>query len=182
MRPAVKEKTISAAPDFRAYSVAQQLEGAWTVRFDPKWGGPAAVIFDTLSDWTKHPDEGIKFYSGKATYHKSFDLEERYKAATRLWIALGIVKNIASVRLNGKEHGIVWTSPWIVEITGAVKEKGNELEIGIVNLWPNRLIGDAALPPEKRMTRTNIELKKEARLTPSGLLGPVKIILESKME
>ena len=55
------------------------------------------------------------------------------------------------------------TAPWQVEITRAVKPADNVLEIDVVNLWPNRLIGDAALPPEKRFTRTNIPLKKNAR-------------------
>ncbi len=58
----------------------------------------------------------------------------------------------------------------------AAKPADNLLEIDVVNLWPNRLIGDAALPPEKRFTRTNIPLKKSARLLSSGLLGPVTIV------
>lgn len=62
------------------------------------------------------------------------------------------------------------------EITRAVKPADNVMEIGVVNLWPNRLIGDGALPPEKRFTRTNIPLKKNARLLSSGLLGPVTIL------
>jgi len=56
-----------------------------------------------------------------------------------------------------------------------LKQSGNVLEIVVVNCWPNRLIGDAALPPEKRLTRTNITFKKDAPLMPSGLLGPVMI-------
>ncbi|HEY4150668.1 MAG TPA: glycosyl hydrolase, partial [Chitinophagaceae bacterium] len=174
-RPAASKKGTEQSTGFRSYTAVQQLEGAWMVQFDPKWGGPASVLFDTLSDWTMHLDERIKFYSGKATYRKQFDLETHYPVETRLWIDLGLVKNIASVRLNGKDLGIVWTSPWRVEITGVAKEKGNQLEIDIVNLWPNRLIGDAALPPEKRITRTNIALKNDASLLPSGLLGPVVV-------
>jgi len=46
----------------------------------------------------------------------------------------------------------------------------------VINLWPNRLIGDAALPPEKRLTNTNIVFKSDAPLLPSGLLGPVTLI------
>jgi hypothetical protein len=69
----------------------------------------------------------------------------------------------------------VWTSPWQVDITGTVKEKDNQLEIDIINCWPNRLIRDAALPPEQRLTHTNIEIKKDSPLLPSGLLGPVLI-------
>ena len=81
-----------------------------------------------------------------------------------------------AVRLNGKNLGVVWTAPCRVEITDAVQPKGNRLEIDVVNLWPNRLIGDAALPPEKRRTKTNVtSFKKRVPLLPSGLLGPVTL-------
>jgi hypothetical protein len=64
-----------------------------------------------------------------------------------------------------------------VEISGAVKPKDNMLEIRVTNLWPNRLIGDAALPSEKRLTRTNVNsFKKDDALLPSGLIGPVQIM------
>ncbi len=56
-----------------------------------------------------------------------------------------------------------------------VEQAGNLLEIEVTNLWPNRLIGDAALEPEKRLTKTNIVFKKDAPLLSSGLLGPVII-------
>ena len=172
---AKQTKEPAATPDFPNYTTLQQLEGAWTVQFDPKWGGPASVIFDALTDWTQRPEDGIKYYSGKATYQKQFDLEAHNASGGRLWLDLGLVKNIASVWLNGKNLGIVWTSPWSVDITAAVKQKGNQLEIDVINLWPNRLTGDAALPPAQRLTHTNIEIKKDAPLLPSGLLGPVAI-------
>jgi hypothetical protein len=87
---------------------------------------------------------------------------------------------VAEVRLNGKKLGVVWTAPWRVEVTGAIKPGANELEIEIVNLWPNRLIGDAQLPKEKRLTRTNVKKfdKPGLPLRPSGLLGPVRLLAE----
>ena len=45
-----------------------EIAGPWTVRFDPNWGGPARVQFPQLVSWTQRPEEGIKFYSGTATY------------------------------------------------------------------------------------------------------------------
>jgi hypothetical protein len=92
---------------------------------------------------------------------------------------LNRVQNIAQVRLNGHDLGVVWTAPWQVEITKAVKAEGNKLEIDVVNLWPNRLIGDAALPPAERLTKTNVEKfnkPKHQKLLPSGLLAPVRIM------
>ena len=58
--------------------------------------------------------------------------------------------------MNGKDLGVLWTRPFRVEITGAVQPAGNLLEILVTNLWPNRLIGDAALPAEQRLTRTHV--------------------------
>jgi hypothetical protein len=161
--------------DTSALASIQEIRGSWTVNFDPAWGGPEKVVFPKLEDWSAHSDKRIRYYSGKAVYTIKFDLDQRYGEKQALFLDLGIVKNIAEVTLNGKELGIVWTSPWRVEITEAVKETGNELEIEVINLWPNRLIGDAALPPEKRLTNTNIEFKADTPLLPSGLLGPVVI-------
>ncbi|MES1160620.1 MAG: glycosylhydrolase-like jelly roll fold domain-containing protein, partial [Bacteroidota bacterium] len=153
------------------------LHGPWTVRFDEQWGGPASAIFDELTDWTLRPEEGIRYYSGAAVYSKRFDFGQDGRGHVgRLLLHLGVVKNIASVRLNGKDLGVVWTEPWAVEVTGALREMDNLLEITVVNLWPNRLIGDAGLPEEGRVTRTNIGVyKKDSPLLASGLLGPVTI-------
>jgi hypothetical protein len=73
----------------------------------------------------------------------------------------------------------VWTAPWNVDITRAVLSTGNNLEIEVVNLWPNRLIGDARLPEAKRLTTTNVKkFKPDSPLLPSGLLGPVALVAE----
>jgi len=153
----------------------QEIVGPWTVKFETAWGGPETVQFNALHDWTAHPDERIRYYSGKAVYITSFDLYEKPDQASGLFLDLGVVKNIARVKLNGNDLGILWTSPWRVDISNAVKAGHNKLEIELINLWPNRLIGDAALPPEKRLTNTNIVFKSDAPLLPSGLLGPVTV-------
>jgi hypothetical protein len=171
----------------------QTLTGPWEVNFDPKWGGPANVKFDELSDWTKVKNEGIKYYSGKAVYHKKFDLVEA--SVGTLYLDLGNVKNMARVTLNGKDLGIIWTAPWRVDISGTVRTKNNDLKIEVINLWPNRLIGDEKKPydgivddkwPEwllKGKPRTSgrytftstTQYKANSPLLPSGLIGPVTI-------
>lgn len=150
----------------------KELAGSWTVEFDPEWGGPSSIEFPVLQDWSKHPDERVKYYSGKALYHKTFRTDSLDK---RLFLDLGLVSGIADVTLNGKKLGIVWTAPWQIDLSPAVKKGVNKLEIEVINLWPNRLIGDAALPPEKRLTHTNIIFKSSDKLLPSGLMGPVII-------
>jgi hypothetical protein len=163
-----------------ALAPATTVAGPWTVRFDPKWGGPASVQFPELVDWTNRSEDGIKYYSGTATYSNGFRLNAR--RGQRVFLDLGEVKDVAEVRLNGKKIGIAWTRPYRVEITSAVHDGENNLEIDVVNLWPNRMIGDGPLPPEKRFTVTNIPdyyEHKPQTLLPSGLLGPVSVLVGS---
>ncbi|MCX6907436.1 MAG: glycosyl hydrolase, partial [Verrucomicrobia bacterium] len=150
--------------------------GPWEVQFDPKWGGPAKpVTFDKLEDWSKHSDPGIRYYSGTATYRTTFEFKIQ-NSKSKTYLDLGVVKNLARVRLNGRDLGVVWCAPWRVEISGAVKERDNCLEITVANLWPNRLIGDQSLPLEKRFTWTTWNpFKQDALLLESGLLGPVTL-------
>jgi hypothetical protein len=110
-------------------------------------------------------------------------------AGQRCYLDLGTVKDTARVRLNGKDLGVVWCPPWRAEITGAAKPGENALEIEVVNLWPNRLIGDSKLPDGQRRTRTGLKINivdtrepvaalvgwLSKDLLPSGLLGPLTL-------
>jgi hypothetical protein len=95
-----------------------------------------------------------------------------------LYLSLGVVNNVAVVRLNGKNLGVVWCAPWQVEISDAAVAGENHLEIDVVNLWPNRLKGDENLPDEKRFTKVWISgnRKGDYTLLPSGLMGPVEVL------
>jgi hypothetical protein len=167
----------NTAANFPELKQVKELTGAWNVAFDTKWGGPDMVAFATLQDWSKHTDDRIKYFSGKAVYTKKFEADANTNKP--VYLDLGVVKNIADVTLNGKHLGIVWTAPWRIDISPALKAGHNDLKIEIINLWPNRLIGDAALPENKRLTNTNISYKKDAPLLPSGLLGPVTVMAEA---
>lgn len=176
--------------NFPKLSPILELGDSWKVVFDPEWGGPGEVAFPTLSNWINHSEEGIKYYSGKATYRKSFNLNEvnegvKTESGTgkRLFLDLGNVQDVAEVRLNGKKLGILWCAPWRVEITWPIKSTGNLLEIDVINLWANRVIGDLNLPKEKRFTKTHDGfrfdmIRGSTPLLNSGLLGPVKIMKE----
>jgi hypothetical protein len=192
--------------NFRRVLETGQLDGPWEVAFDPKWNGPERIIFESLEDWSRRPEENIKYYSGSATYRKTFEMPgaPNADASARVWLDLGTVKNIARVRLNGTDLGVVWCAPWRVEITRAVKPKGNRLEIIVANLWPNRLIGDEQEPADAEYGRggnlirwpewlTKKEVRpspsrltfatwkhfsKDSPLLPSGLLGPVSIRID----
>ena len=178
-----------------AITAVATLEGAWEVCFDPKWGGPEKVTFPNLQDWTHHAERGIKYYSGIATYRKSFELLQ--ESGERIYLDLGTVQDIARVRLNGKDLGVVWCAPWRVDITDAVKTKGNALELEVANRWPNRLFGDQQAPDKgvrtvkwdsgflggreyKTGRYTFATTGGHNRLLPSGLLGPVRILVNQK--
>ena len=83
------------------------------------------------------------------------------------------VSSLAVVKLNGESLGLVWAEPHLLDISKFIKAKGNVLEIEITNTWNNRLVGDAALPAEKRLTNATTSPDANAPLMPSGLLGPV---------
>ncbi len=173
-------RTAKNAKNFPELKIITELSGPWEVSFDPRWGGPEQVTFAKLDDWTKRAEDGIRHYSGTATYRRIFDLatSEISNLKSEIHLDLGRVKNLVRVRLNNNDLGIVWTAPWRVDITRAVREKDNELEVEVVNLWPNRLIGDASLPKEERRTVTNVGKfnRPGATLLESGLIGPVWLL------
>jgi hypothetical protein len=179
--------------NFPALQPVQEISGAWEVTFDPKWGGPEKVTFDMLQDWTKRPESGIKYYSGIATYRKTINMALAPKGKT--YLDLGVFHDMARVKLNGKDLGVVWCAPWRVEISDALKAGENQLEIEVANRWQNRMIGDkqpadanareVQAPPGflgGRKIRTGRytyctydPFRPDMPLLPSGLLGPVNI-------
>ena len=155
------------------------VDGTWPVTFQPDRGAPANATLDHLSSWSDNPDEGIKYFSGMATYSKTLDAPQSwFKPGTHLWLDLGDVKNLAQVSFNGKLVGVVWKNPYRIDVTGALKPGPNRLEIGVVNAWVNRMIGDRQPNATKQYTFTNpVFYKASSPLLPSGLLGPVQIFL-----
>ncbi len=197
-----KKKPISAAiplqfEDFHAQKTLLDLEGPWKLSFETKLGGPDEIQFDRLEDWSKRPEKGIKYYSGTAKYLHTFLLaKEAMAEGKHLYISLGEVECMAKVTLNGHPLGTLWTAPWRLEITKYLKVGSNILEIEVVNLWPNRLIGDENYlsdgigkgkwpgwllekkprASERTTFATYNFYKKDAPLLKSGLIGPVRIL------
>jgi hypothetical protein len=166
----------ASATNFAQSRPLQEVSGPWDVAFQPHRGAPERVRFQALADWSKHPDPGVKHFSGIATYRTQFESRARH---ARVFLELGDVQVLASVKLNGRDLGTVWTAPFRVEATKALEPGANRLEIRVANLWPNRLIGDAGLPPDQRVAWTTWNpFKKDSPLLPSGLLGPVRLVAE----
>ena len=255
--------TKGAGKNWVETTPVQEITGPWEVSYDPKWVVAAGrdpakpVIFDKLQDWSKRPEEGIKYYSGHAIYRNVFHIKHggclsglsstnhdcvvgRASPATagepvlpsphgstqdtsspssrgryageacptgiaalpkfKAFLDLGKVAIMAEVTLNGKPLGVLWKQPYRVDVSDAIKDGENTLEIKVVNLWINRMIGDEQLPedskrnaageliawpqwlldgkpnPSGRYTFVGTRLwKKDDPLVESGLLGPVKL-------
>ncbi len=170
-------RSSGSARNWDEFTVAQEITGPWEVRFQPGRGAPEQTTFDTLTDWSKHGDAGVRHFSGVATYRTTLVASPESEVRSPRWfLDLGRVEVMARVRLNGKDVGTVWKWPFRVEITKALKPGANQLEIEMANLWPNRLIGDAGLPTEQRVAWTTWNpFTKDTPLLESGLLGPVTL-------
>ena len=175
-KPISRLASGKASSNFPTITPITELAGPWDVSFDPHWGGPAQITFDSLVDWTKRPEDNIRHYSGTAVYRKKFTLASLPRVGKKLLLNLGEVNVVASVRLNGVNCGVVWTKPFRIDITQSAHRGENDLEVTVVNLWPNCLIADESLPPDQRLTETNIHKFSAATpLFPSGLDGPVTL-------
>lgn len=175
------------------------LDGPWKLEFPEGWDAPRMTNFAKLHSWTDSDIEGIRFFSGIATYRKSVELPESLATRKRLFLELGDLAEIAEVTLNGKRLGLAWLPPYRIEISDAVRAGSNLLEIRVANLWANRLNGDSLLPESARFTRSNLDRIQTdptsdssygrvphgktrpvytnlPPLMPSGLFGPVQII------
>ena len=148
------------------------LEGTWAVQFQEKRGAPASAEFSTLGSYTDSSDTSIKYFSGIASYTKSFEAQPGEKTV----LDLGRVADLAEVYVNGEYCGAAWKEPYLVDISKAVKSGSNSLEVKVANVWVNRLIGDEQ-PNATRIGWTDAQgFNGQEPLLPAGLLGPVKII------
>jgi hypothetical protein len=173
------------------------VAGPWHVRFDTT----GTSMFASLTSWSDNPNPSIKYYSGTAQYTATLDVPDGYLGnSRRLYLDLGKVFVMARVTLNGKNLGTLWKEPYRLDVTEWLKPGKNTLAIDVVNLWPNRMIGDErladdsernpdgtlrAIPlwaqqgdpsPTGRKTFTTWRLwRKDEQLLPSGLLGPVRL-------
>ena len=198
----IKAEFAKGAPCGKVPAGARDLTaGGWTVRFPEKLGAPGQIVMDRLIPLQDCPEEGVKYFSGTATYKTGFKLDKKELKGKRLSLDLGQVYVIARVRLNGKDLGVLWKAPYRVDVTDALIAGTNELEIEVANLWTNRLIGDAQTPdiyPRSGMDNTAVPdwyLRGEPKpddgktvftvsyfyrpdepLYDSGLVGPVLLI------
>jgi len=151
----------------------------WWVSFQKNRGAPEGQLgFDRLESLTNRPEEGIRYFSGTATYRQGVNVsQQRLQSGRRVYLDLGDVRCLAEVFVNDKPLGVLWKPPYRVDITDAAVPGANEVEVRVTNVWKNRLVGDAKRPPESRLTWTFYPFyKADDALVESGLLGPVRLL------
>ena len=159
-------------------SVLLTIDQPWKVSFKPTYAPAFESEFKTLTDWRENGNPGIKYYSGAAVYENTFTYKPKKKERAKdVCLDLGSVKGMATVRINGVELPTLWTSPYRQSVTPYLKKGKNKVEIEVVNCWWNRLAGDAK-PDSKPVTwTTNKIVNAKSKLLPSGLMGPVSLVV-----
>lgn len=175
----IPKKAKSNLPSYPPIEQKQEhlFQQNWVLKFDPAYGGPFAKQgISELNSWSNHADPSIKYYSGTAIYSNAFFVADQ-QVDQSVILDLGEVHDLASVKLNGKDCGTVFTAPYRVDLSQAIKKGKNLLEIQVTNTWLNRLIGESQNPNLPKITKTTAPLKLEGKsLLKAGLLGPVKLI------
>ena len=161
---------VSAANDVTA------LAGPWKVLFPEGWGMPSEMMIEALKPWKElGTTTEAKAFSGTADYLIDFTVD-KVDANTIVLLDLGRVESLANVEVNGKDLGDVWSQPYRIPLTGAVKVGRNTLKVSVTDTWYNRLVFDAGQSEADRRTWTIAGPQKDSPLRDSGLIGPVRII------
>lgn len=175
----LRDQQNSVAEPVEATTI-QTVTSTWQVHFDQKNGGTADEEFPELVSWTRKENPIVKYFSGTAIYKTTVTIDSTQLATSaRIFIDLGVVKNIADLSINGTPAGVLWKAPFrTADIKPLLKEGDNILEIKITNVWRNRMIGDVQPGEKHPVTAIRRFYKSTDKLLPSGLLGPVRIITE----
>jgi hypothetical protein len=162
-------------PCFGVYQ-ADTLKTGWQIQFDKKYGGlEAKVKIDSLKSWTSFADTSIKYYSGTAIYSNTFQWDRKLDNSY-VTLLIDSVYNLATVKVNGIDCGTIWTYPYSVQISKALKQGTNTIEIEVTNTWHNRLIADDLVSPEKRVTWTTAPFRLKGKpLQPAGIVGNIQL-------
>lgn len=180
-----------ASPALAAPKNSMEITGPWSVSFQKGRGAPDKIVMDTLVDLTKHDDFGVRHFSGEASYSNTFKLDS---IPSRAELLLGEVNNLAEIFVNGQKAALLWTYPFKCDVAKYLKPGTNTLEIKVTNTWRNRLIGDCHMPPDKKITSSNSNVRTrnckrdkqtiysgycmDDPLYPSGLAGKVNLLYE----
>lgn len=164
----------SDAPSAAATTVT--LEGEWSLRLP---GFPAASVSPNPRLWADVV-VGAQGFSGVGTYRLAFTVDELVRSADRVLLDLGVMNEIARVRVNGVDCGVAWTAPFRVDAGAAVRAGVNVLEVEVATPWRNRLIAEAGAPSGEIPVQLTTVFEATAAPFPAGLAGPVTLVVEPR--
>jgi hypothetical protein len=170
---APEKSIVQKAPASISNTQPTLFDKQWKIYFDSSLGGPSLPLkTETLSDISKNENPAVKYYSGSMRYQNTF----RVNDVTKTSIGFAEIHDIATVYVNGIDCGTIWTPPYVLDISKAVRKGNNSIEIVVSNTWHNRLLGDAAKPNSERVTYTAYPFDfSKNKLQPAGIIGEVKI-------
>lgn len=175
--------SVDAPSHPEAYREVTDIGGPWQVAFGKDRRGPSPFVADSLFDWSKSRNDSIRYYSGVARYRTTFRLGGDSAPARGSFLQFGAMEGLASVRLNGRDVGVVWCSPWRLDVAGLLRVGDNVLEVDVANSLANRLVGDAGLPPCDRLTYCTTPIAQpDDPLVPSGLTVAPKVVVAVREE
>lgn len=157
------------------------LDDKWSVEFSSELASPPRLDLARVEPWTRQSDPMWRYFPGSGRYRRTVTLPEGWRnGASRVDLELGRLWSIGEVWINGVSHGVLWTHPFTVDCTHALREGENEIVVEVVGTWHNRIVGEARgeLP---KLTRTNIAVSqrkpwKDLAVIESGLFGPVRLV------
>ncbi|MDR1957838.1 MAG: hypothetical protein LBQ54_02140 [Planctomycetaceae bacterium] len=127
---------------------SEEIRGTWNVRFEPKLETPFDMQFEPV-DFRLHSDPAVKYFAGTACYEKTIRINaEDLGADKQILLDLGELHDIAAIKVNGKDAGVLWYPPYKADITSLIKTGENTLTLEISVNWANRLIGDEQYPAD----------------------------------
>ena len=150
--------------------ISKEISGPWTLSFPSTSGVTAPLKLNSLSSWSLHPDPNVRHFSGTASYTCQFEIPD---LNSPIRLDLGQVEIMARVKINGKDLGILWKPPYQIDVSTALVQGTNQLEVAVVNLWVNRLIGDQSLPEDSERDKNGIltrwpQWALDGKTSPSG--------------
>lgn len=204
-----KGRTVST--NIKEPPPALDISTGWTVTFPENAGAPPSVHLERLASLSQHSEPGVRYFSGTAIYTNDVDVPAALlHPSHEIYLDLGIVKNLARVRINGRDLGVLWKAPFRCVVTPLLRPGRNHLRLEVTNMWGNRLIGDEQLPddcawlavpdrgarikewprwfventprPSGRITFTTWKFyRKDDALPDSGLIGPTRLVVTRKV-
>jgi len=173
-----KEKATTPLNKKRNYPNLEKItviDTPWNITFKSKLKVPSPIYIEKLSNLSNSSLDSIKYFSGNMIYTTTFFMDAA-DTQSPIYLDLGEVNVMAKIWINDQYVGGIWTYPYRVDISSAIKEGTNNIRIDVVNTWVNRMIGDSRFSKSKLETWVGMNpYQPNSTLPHSGLIGPVTI-------